>query len=43
MYVSGKLKNYSTDYYEDRYVYVFFHGEGFYDMLIDVTRHQAAL
>ena len=25
------------------YIYVFFHGEGLYDMLIDATRHQVAL
>ena len=43
LYVIDELKNYWTDYYENWYLYVFFQGEGLYDMLIDATRHQVAL
>ena len=43
LYVNDELKNYWINDYVNWYIYVLFHGEGLYKMLIDATRHQVAL
>ena len=41
--VIDELKNYWNGNYENWYIYVFFHGNGLYNMVIDAIRYQVAL